>query len=95
MKITILDTTTGKKKKLDTGVLDARWWADGNGNCDCNRSLSFFGYPNKSLGCGNERFLIVKCDKLDKYTLGDMNADYPKELFDKYLGEYSFNVFSK
>jgi hypothetical protein len=80
MKITLLDTVTGKRQEL-IGRWDPAWWADGNGSCDCNRAI-FMGLPelsesNTCIGC--KRFLVVEATYKD-YTLREFNEGYPEEL---------------
>lgn len=41
------------------------WWADGNGSCDCNRSLDFDRAGGAdpdvdAVTCGDEAFTVVK-----------------------------------
>lgn len=45
MKLTLLDTKTGKTKEIDSRFNDW-WWAEGNGSCDCNR-VNEFGFAEK------------------------------------------------
>ena len=80
--VTILDTQTGL-----TGTnnqFSAYWWAEHNGNCDCNRSLMIDDDEDISP-CGNKRYLIVASDSTS-YTLTELNEDYPQELVEKYIG---------
>ena len=98
MRITILDTKTGKQKVIESKY-SSYWWAEGNGGCDCNRAIQMgvddemdaamrLHYPEledwQSYCYGCKRFLIVKADD-DYYTLDEYNQDYPVPLKRKYL----------
>ena len=99
---TILDTVTGEKKKVDSKFDNPWWWwSEGNGSCDCNRSIAFgkddeldelmrAKHPElerwQSICYGFSRFLIVGVDgDCGTCSMLDFNADYPKELVDKYI----------
>ena len=77
MKVTVLDTETGKTAE---GNGPRSWeWAENNWSCDCNRKLMFGTHCD---GC--YRYLVVKAEMNDpddyEYTLAELNAGYPAEL---------------
>lgn len=80
MKVTLLDTKTGRRHETGDNY-DPFWWAEGNGSCDCNRRLMMGEDTAKPEGyCeGCERFLIVAAND-DSYSLRELNEDYPLEL---------------
>jgi hypothetical protein len=83
MKVTILDTQTGKTVTCENR--DLYYWQDGDGSCDCNRALAFsqmiFNEQQNSMGLldgiclGTTRFLITN-------PVTGMNSDYPSSLLD-------------
>jgi hypothetical protein len=89
MKVTLLDTVTGKTKEHDD-IFDAEWWVNGNGMCDCNRAL-FMGVdldetaiaPGLGICAGEKRFLIIAADD-PEYSLQEFNRRYPTELLKKH-----------
>jgi len=88
MKATILDTVTGKKVTVDG---PRSWeWAENNYSCDCNRNEWNVDTGKPSGRCeGSERFLVINAvmdDKEDyKYTLAELNEDYPAALIAKFI----------
>ena len=80
--VTLLDTLTGERLPMAPGGT-AFWWSEGNGSCDCNRSL-FMGIDLGGDVChGNNRFLIVACSD-PRYSLRRMNEGYPEELLTRH-----------
>lgn len=74
--VTLLDTVTGK---IRTDSLGTPWyWAYGNGDCDCNRSLVFDPLQNEPE-CGESRYYIVAVEGDESgYEIGeDYNHGYP------------------
>ncbi len=88
MKATILDTVTGEKAVVK-GPRSYEW-AEGTWACDCNRShwSAWIGGP-VGLCHGAKRFLVIEAvmDNPDeyKYTLEELNSDYPAELKARFL----------
>ena len=87
MKATILDTITGKTKQKNG--IDSFQWAENNWSCDCNRN--YFGVEGKDTEycLGGKRFLVIKAEFENdemRYTLEELNADYPEDLIKKHLG---------
>lgn len=84
MKVTILDTETGKRYPGVDGGPDGWWWAEGNGSCDCNRSI-FVGHRTAEAGycLGQKRYLIVEAED-PSFTLLEYNDGYPPELLAKH-----------
>ncbi len=82
LKVTVLDTQTGKIMEDDT---HAEWyWTFGNGSCDCNRRMLFGeDLPDCGVCIGAKRYLVVEVDGLDPGV--DFNRDYPSELVLKYI----------
>lgn len=79
MTATILDTETGKTRDIE-GLSDYDL-TDGNWSCDCNR-----GPVDDSDTCkGCKRYLVVAVSPKQGTPIRDYNADYPKELLQKYL----------
>ena len=74
--VTILDTVTGETRK------DSRhtpwFWAFGNGDCDCNRSL-VFDPDLEEIECGEWRYYIIAVEGDETgYVIGeDYNHGYP------------------
>lgn len=89
MICTLLDTKTGEKVRAVSAVeITAYGWTDGNWSCDCNRKV-FFGFKDNGLGIceGAKRFIVidVEYDKGEpRYTLQELNADYPPEMLNKH-----------
>lgn len=85
MKATILDTNTGLRQTVDG---PRSWeWAENNYSCDCNRNLCGVDTGKPDGICeGSERFIVVAAEMNSpddyKYTLAELNADYPKELLE-------------
>lgn len=81
--VTLLDTITLKTTKVDD--FTAFWWAEGNGECDCNRILFLELRDPGSTGCiGCRRVLITEwTGNNGGYT--DFNDGYPKDLKQKYV----------
>lgn len=90
---TLLDTKTGKTavaKSMDSSLF---WWAEGNGSCDCNRSIAIgddvddemteqFG---EGLCFGYTRIVAIDVHgdfegMTKKEILEEMNSEYPDEL---------------
>ena len=94
MKVKLIDTETDKTCIVDerseedgSPLFDAYWWSEGNGSCDCNRSI-YCGVddlddPDYGICRGGKRFLIIEADT-DEYTLAELNNEYPEELLKKY-----------
>jgi hypothetical protein len=76
------------------------YWGNGNGSCDCNRSLAFSGLIHDqqatALGLdentclGAERFLIIDLEgdfqsRPRDEALIEVNSDYPQVLIDKFV----------
>jgi hypothetical protein len=88
MKITILDTVTGKtvtEKELSPWEI-----TDGNWSCDCNRELRFGVDTGEGFCIGSKRYLVIEveqdCSGQDReMTLLECNSDYPKELLAKFF----------
>ena len=77
-KLKLLDTKTGRFKAIESHF-DPEWWAEGNGSCDCNRSI-VFGREAEFGNChGCFRYLIVEAET-EEYTIEEFNRDYPDEL---------------
>ncbi len=88
MKATILDTVTGEKAVVK-GPRSYEW-AEGNWACDCNRKPWDASTATYEGVCsGAKRFLVVDAvmDSPDdyKYTLEELNSDYPVELKTRFL----------
>lgn len=84
MKVTLLDTQTGKTLEVSNEA-NAFWWAHGNGCCDCNRSLLMeveTGLPD-NICEGKHRFLIIASNN-NECTLQQLNAGYPTGLLKKH-----------
>jgi len=98
MKVTLLDTQTGKTKESEG--LRTFEWAENNWSCDCNREIIFFGFdctPCRScLGCN--RFIVIKAEVEtdDDYecSLFELNEGYPPDLLAKH-GIYPNNNTGK
>lgn len=87
MNATLLDTVTGKTKKVN-GPRSFEW-AENNWSCDCNRNCFDIDILDTGICEGGKRFLVIKAEfdeGEEKYTLRELNSDYPKELLDKHLG---------
>lgn len=61
------------------------WWSEGNGGCDCNRSLAFGGADDEPLECGNTRYLVVDVHgglegRSKNEAIEDANEDCPPDL---------------
>lgn len=88
IKVTILDTKTGKTSEHEGS--DEYWWSEGNGSCDCNRSIFHLGSAAADkLGphgvcLGSKRFLIVKAEGAS-IPAADFNDNYSNELVRKFL----------
>lgn len=89
---TILDIQTKQRRTVPDQEASVFWWTEGNGSCDCNRSIAM-GYSLGPAGSclGNLRFLVVDVhgdlegwDKAE--VLAEANRDYPKELVQKFIG---------
>jgi hypothetical protein len=52
----------GSCTRDEDGKLNAFWWEDGNGACDCNRASLFAGIEYHE--CGDGRFEIVKIEEV-------------------------------
>lgn len=82
--LTIMDSETGKIASTEGthfDELDAHWWVDGNGSCDCNRAFLFSPglFGSDCLGC--KRYLIVAAEGATcGYTVKDFNREYSPEL---------------
>ena len=100
MKVTLLDTKTGRRHYCDKWDFPVRWWTAGNGSCDCNRAIASGGRDledaqRKALGIawglciGAKRWLIVDVTDTEGETreqvLADANSDYPPELVAQYM----------
>ncbi len=88
MKARILDAVTGVSSMVD-GPRSYEW-AEGNWACDCNRNhwSAWIGAPVGPCH-GAKRFLVIEAvmDSPDdyKYTLEELNSDYPQELKARFL----------
>lgn len=87
-KVTILDTVTGEKKVHWQQDADVYYWAEGNGLCDCNRSLAFLSL-NDCSDCGTSRYLICDVEgdfegQTKEEVLAWLNDDYPTEFVKKF-----------
>lgn len=88
MKVTILDTETGRT--VENSDYDEHFWSEGNGSCDCNRSIISLGLEQADkigedgICKGAKRFLISKVEGALIPTCG-FNDDYPAELVNKFL----------
>lgn len=86
----ILDTQTGLTYEY-TSELPVRWWIEGNGSCDCNRSIICnVTTVDEDIQCKYERFLIIDVlGDLEVYTKKEIielcNGEYPAELVEKYI----------
>ena len=101
MKAIVLNTITGSTKEVNN--ISSFNWAENNWSCDCNRD--YFDHFNDEdddgycVGCNI--FLVIKAEfEKDerKYSLLELNEDYPKEMLDKFLPKDIFGtlvVFSK
>lgn len=89
MRLTLLDTETGEKRKVDDDITS--WgWAEGNWSCDCNRA-DYFGEEvtrefEVGICAGSTRFLVVDTDN-PEYSLKELNGYYPDELLEEHLPE--------
>lgn len=83
--VTLLDTITGETREVG-GISDFDW-AENNWSCDCNRRGHFGIEDEGEVGIceGSHRFLVIKCSSHQRYSLRELNADYPDELLDKHL----------
>lgn len=81
IRVTLLDTVTMQRVVRDDWT--HWWWSEGNGSCDCNRSIAFdVEDPNEDEnGCsfcmGCKRFLIVETSTND---IAEFNHGYPASL---------------
>lgn len=85
MIVTLLDTETLQTKETGDDF-DAYWWAEGNGSCDCNRSLQMgviVDRDDEFICRGAKRFLITAASD-NQYSLREYNDDYPLELLAKF-----------
>lgn len=103
MKLTLLDTKTGKTAEVDDRI-SAWQWAENNWSDDCNR-IDYFDDVNETEyrkeigleGChlclGANRFLVIAPeiiqDEEDAYSLREVNHFYSEELLDKYFPKAS------
>lgn len=89
IKVKILDIRTGNTLVDDR--FSHYWWYEGNGSCDCNRSLfmkqagidvpPYEEYEGICSGC--RYFLIVEAPTTC-YSLREFNEGYPEELLRKF-----------
>lgn len=86
IKAALLDTLTGVVAVDERASL---WgYTNGNWSCDCNRGNAFgLDLVNRDVCIGCKRFLVVRCDDRENYTLREMNPGYPEALLDEFLPE--------
>jgi len=89
MKVTLLDTHTGKTT-VASGISTFEW-AENNWSCDCNRE-TYFGHATgreKGLCLHCKRYIIIaaEVEEQDDWfaTLKELNAGYPSDLLNKHL----------
>lgn len=81
VKVTILDTLTGKTAQVDD--YPEMFWTESNGSCDCNRG-------QEGGECKAERYLIIKVEPMPVgLTLYDFNQYYPDDLIERFIGDRS------
>lgn len=63
-RITIHDRETKETRTINWGPGHSieYWWQEGNGHCDCNRGLYFWGYKDIEVRCGHSRYVITHVD---------------------------------
>lgn len=86
MKITVLDTNTGKTaESLGISTFE---WKENSWSCDCNREVLFSVNDCSGICLGGKRFIVIKAEveNEDDYecSLWELNREYPEELLAKY-----------
>lgn len=83
--VTILDTATGELRRTPA-IFGHRWWAEGNGSCDCNRIIMDPPFPYGGECAGRRRYLIV--DAEGGHPVSAYNQGYPAELVAAHLDAF-------
>ena len=86
MKVTVLDTVTGKTKVVSG--YGSFQWAENNLSCDCNRNEWDVDIELNDDYChGSHRFIVVDAEfdiGETMYTIKELNKDYPDGLLSKF-----------